>query len=286
MPYLRSAGRLARAVAADPAEVWTKIQDELVERWEHRLQRSGGAAAIDPCPYHPQADWERRLHELLGAPWPCPVAAEFWALWPEVLGALAAKGLRIGRGAFGGWGDGEPGLVRAAWCLARHLRPANVVETGVARGLSSRVVLEALERNGTGRLWSIDLPPMLKPELQGQIGTAVVSRLHHRWSYIKGSSRRRLPALLARLGKIDLFIHDSRHSESNVRFELGQAWAALRPGGALIVDDIDLNRGLDSFTRAVSGSEVLICHAEPLQPDPTRFAAKGLFGIVRKEGAP
>jgi hypothetical protein len=45
----------------------------------------------------------------------------------------ADEGLTLGRGAFAGWGDGEPGLVRSVWCLSRHLRPAKIVETGVAR---------------------------------------------------------------------------------------------------------------------------------------------------------
>jgi hypothetical protein len=66
-------------------------------------------------------------------------------------------------------------------------------------------------------------------------------------SYVEGSSRRRFPALLAKLGQIDLFIHDSLHSERNVRFELDRAWSILRPGGAIIVDDIDANNGLHSF---------------------------------------
>ena len=37
-----------------------------------------------------------------------------------------------------------------------------VVETGVAHGVTSRFILEALERNGRGFLWSIDLPPLEK----------------------------------------------------------------------------------------------------------------------------
>jgi predicted O-methyltransferase YrrM len=157
-----------------------------------------------------------------------------------------------------------------------------VVETGVARGFSSRFILEALERNGAGHLWSIDRPPLTKPDLHQQIGAAVGNGCHDRWSYIRGSSRCRLPGLLAQLGQIDLFVHDSRHSEYNVRFELDRAWSALRPGGALVVDDIDLNWGFRSFTESFSGHRFLICRAEPLQPDPGRADGKGLFGIVQK----
>jgi hypothetical protein len=55
--------------------------------------------------------------------------------------------------------------------------------------------------------------------------------------------------VLSHLGEIDLFVHDSLHSERNVRFELDRAWAALRPNGALVVDDIDANWGFRSFTQ-------------------------------------
>jgi hypothetical protein len=39
-----------------------------------------------------------------------------------------------------------------------HLRPDTVVETGVAHGVTSRVIREGLERNRSGHLWSVDLP--------------------------------------------------------------------------------------------------------------------------------
>jgi Methyltransferase domain len=279
---MQAAARVVRAAAADPIEVWTKVQDELMDQWEHRKGRADGQAPHLGQLYEPTHEWERRLHEILEVSWPCEATSEFWELWPRILEPLRATGLAIGRGAFGGWGDGETGLTRAAWCLTRHLRPSNVVETGVARGFTTRVVLEALERNGIGHLWSIDLPPQLKPELQQQIGLAVGNQCRHRWTYIRGSSRRQLPGLISRLGRIDLFIHDSRHSERNVLFELSRVSPALTSGGAMVVDDIDLNRGFQSFTMMASGYQSLTCFAEPLEADPTRADSKGLFGILRK----
>jgi predicted O-methyltransferase YrrM len=199
-----------------------------------------------------------------------------------VIESLQTKGLEVGVGSFGGFNDGEPELVRAIWCLVRHLRPTNVVETGVARGISSRFILEALERNGVGRLWSIDQPPPLDPELHEQVGAAVNNRCRRRWSYIRGSSRRRLPGLLASLGSIDLFLHDSIHTEYNTRFELERAWSVLSPGGVVVADDIDLNSGFHSFARAYSDHPFFVCRARPLQSDRSRFEGAGLFGILQK----
>jgi predicted O-methyltransferase YrrM len=273
--YLQKAPQAARYIATDPLEVWLRLLAKFFERRE-RLRPP-------PC-YEVDRDWESRLHANLGIPWPCPAIAEFRALWPEVMESLRSKGLGIGIGFFGGFNDGEPELVRAIWCLTRHLMPAKVVETGVARGVSSRFILEALERNRGGHLWSIDQPPPLDPELNEQVGAAVDDHCRRRWSYIHGSSRRRLPGLVASLGSLDLFVHDSIHTEYNTRFELEQAWRVLKPGGVLVADDIDLNHGFQSFLRAHSGHPFFVCRARPLQSDPSRFEGGGLFGILQKSG--
>jgi hypothetical protein len=139
----------------------------------------------------------------------------------------------------------------------------------------------ALKRNRDGHLWSIDLQP-LERFWRGEIGIAVGSGHSDRWTYIKGSSRRRLPGLLRERGQIDHFVHDSRHSERNVRFELDGIWPTLGPKGAVVVDDIDANWVFQSFTQAIPDQQSLICEAEPRRPDLRRFNKKGLFGIILK----
>lgn len=262
-------------LAVDPVEVWMNIVDVYVAEREQRRPQ---------CPYKCDEDWERQLHNQIGAPWPCPFLGEYWSLWPEVISELEARGVKVGPESFGSWNDGDAALVRTVWCLTRHLKPQSVVETGVAHGVTSRFILEALARNGGGHLWSIDLPP-IQPFWKKQVGIAVGERFKDRWSYIKGSSRRRLPQLLSRLGEIDLFIHDSLHSERNVRFELGRAWPVLREHGAIVVDDVDANWGFQSFNQTFSGHASMVCEAEPLRPDLRRFNKKGLFGIVLKQPA-
>lgn len=264
---------VADLAKTNPLEVWTKVQDTYVAEREQRRPQ---------CPYEADENWERRLHQSLGVQWPCEVTPEFWELWPKVIRELEEKGVKAGPESFGSWNDGDAGFVRAIWCLVRHRKPAKVVETGVAHGVTSRFILEGLERNGGGNLWSIDLPP-IERAWQRQVGIAVGEHYARKWSYIRGSSRRRLPPLLARLGQIDLFIHDSLHSERNVRFELDRAWAALAPTGTIVVDDVDANWGFRSFTQTFSGHQSTICEAEPLHPDLRRFNQKGLFGIIRKQ---
>lgn len=270
--FLRDPVGFIKAIASDPAETINAVRERIVARRGRH---------VPPDVYVADADWQRWLHDRLGLPWPCPLSSEFYDLWPQVVAELEGKGIRVGPMSFKNWNDGDAAFVRAIWCLTRHLRPAKVVETGVAHGMTSRFILEALERNGAGHLWSVDYPP-LDEAYHEQIGVAVPADKRARWSYIRGSSRLRLPPLLAELKEIDLFIHDSLHSEANVCFELERSWAALRRGGAIVVDDIDSNWGFHLFTQKLPQGSFVSCEAEPLRPDSRRFNQKGLFGIACK----
>jgi hypothetical protein len=195
-----------------------------------------------PLGYEPDPAWDSKLHAALSLPWPCADRAGFEHLWSDLEDSLSSD-LELGRGH-----DADFALAQAAWCLIRHLRPERVVETGVARGITSRVVLEAMKLDAKGHLWSIDLPPMREGWRQ-QAGLAVPETIRGQWTLLRGSSKRLLPSVAARVGTLDMFIHDSLHTSSNMTFELETAWSILRPGGALLVDDIGLNAAFASFVR-------------------------------------
>lgn len=108
------AARAVRAAARDPLEGFERARERIAERRERR---------VPPYRYRSEHDWERRLHELVGVPWPCEAAEEFTGLWSEVTGLRRGERLAVGRGAYAGWDDSDPALARAAWCLTRHLRP-------------------------------------------------------------------------------------------------------------------------------------------------------------------
>lgn len=269
---LRYPGRIVSALRSDPAGLFDTLRNRLARR-----EQPGTS-----CHYDTDLNWEVRLHTFLGHPWPCRLCAEFDGLWPEVVNSVRVKGVDVGPLSFAGYNDGDTALVRAIWALVRHGAPRHVIETGVAHGFTSRFILEAMERNGFGRLWSIDLPP-LDPAMRAEIGIAVGDRFQDRWTLLSGTSRRHLPPLLRQIGTVDLFVHDSLHTESNVRFEMNQAWARLQRGGAIVVDDIDTNWGFRKAVRRYRARETLVGEAEPVRPDLRRFNHRGLFGIVLKE---
>lgn len=279
---LRTARLVARAVVDDPIDVALDARERFAER--AKREHGGGFMPWPPCPYDEDERWHEELHRLCGWGWPCAAQEGFDAVWAAVTLPFRESGVHLGRGAFGGWGDGEPGVVGAVWCVAHHLRPQTVVETGVARGITSRFILEALTANGTGRLWSVDRPPIRRPDLHAQVGAAVPEELRPRWTLVVGSSRRRLPRLVRALGEIDLFLHDSRHTERNLLFELGVARRGIREGGILIADDVDLNCGMHRYRAAHPTDTVLICPARPLEPDPGRQSDRGVFAVIVRGG--
>jgi predicted O-methyltransferase YrrM len=125
----------------------------------------------------------------------------------------------------------------ALYFLTRALKPRIAVETGVCYGASTSYILEALARNGAGTLYSIDLgnaadePP----------SDFFVHPSHKKsWNLIIGDSKAQLPRLLARLGKIDLFHHDSLHTYEHMMWEYETALRHMDITGAISSDDVTM----------------------------------------------
>lgn len=184
--------------------------------------------------------WEEALHHRLGWPWPCTRGGQFAPLWQAIQASLSP--IDTARDCH----DADPAFARCLWCMISHQGPRSVVETGVARGITSRVVLESLRSNGRGRLYSIDLPPLSEP-WYSESGSAVPDELLPGWTYLRGSSQRLLPKTLRRLGSIDVFIHDSLHTYNHMMFELGLASCHLSDNGVMVADDIDHNTAFFDF---------------------------------------
>lgn len=115
--------------------------------------------------------------------------------------------------------------------MALHARPDIVLETGVAHGVTSRIVLEVLGQNDLGHLWSIDLPFPFDHRLHEETGAVVTDARRSHWSYLEGSSEQRLLPLVAEVGHVDMFIHGSLHTAENTLVEMEQAASSMSAGG-------------------------------------------------------
>lgn len=181
-------------------------------------------------------------------------AAEAENCAADIRKKLAAVG-KVSRGG----GVLELSCGKAIYMLVRLLKPGQVLETGVANGASSYFILRAMELNGRGALTSIDIGAAkgegFVPESR-EIGWLVPESLRGRWTLEIGSSRDLLLPALERIGKIDLFLHDSAHTCANMRFEYGAAWPFLSGGGCLVSDDIGFNEAFREFAED-AGARVL-----------------------------
>src|SRR6185295_13601222 len=125
-----------------------------------------------------------------------------------------------------------------------------------ARGVTSRIILDALHRNGAGKLVSIDLPPVNSAWVD-ESRMAVTADLADRWTFIRGSTRRKLPAVLG--GQLlRMFVHDSLHTYPTMMFEFQSVWPLLEPGGVLLADDIEDCAAFSDFAATVDAHVIVV----------------------------
>lgn len=150
----------------------------------------------------------------------------------------------------GGWMLGFPCFM--LYPIIRLVRPEIVVETGVGPGGSSALILNALNKNRKGHLYSIDLPgydAIIYPKMGrlynihvppgNEVGWLVSPSLRERWSLLLGDSKEILPRLLTDLDGIDVFLHDSLHTDEHIMFELECVFPRLKREGLLLCDDVN-----------------------------------------------
>lgn len=169
------------------------------------------------------------------------------------------------------------------YILIRKLKPNVVIETGVHRGVSSFFILQALEKNGNGMLYSIDLPfasyetdnkSFSKSVLpKEKIGICVPEKLRKRWKLILGDSKNELPDIIKNNSSIDLFLHDSEHTHTHMMWEFETVWPHIKNGGVLVSDDIHWNNAFESFVTKIDGTSI------QLKRDRENA---GTFGIILK----
>lgn len=145
----------------------------------------------------------------------------------------------------------------------RKLKPDICIETGVANGFSTAVILLALEENKKGKLYSIDI--CFKPT-----GVLIPEKLKKRWVLIEGLIKPELRQLTDKLTKIDFFLHDGSHAYKDMLFDYSTVWTKMPKKAVLMSDDVNYNDAFLDFSDRYSQK------MEILQTD-------GKFiGVVRK----
>ena len=143
------------------------------------------------------------------------------------------------------------------YCLIRHFKPSNILETGVYYGGNTLFILKALSKNKKGKLTAIDLPDkQIKKKFKKNLdkyrhplvfntedytqklspGFIIPEKYKKNYNLILDEATSRVKKLKI---KFDLYLHDSDHSYKYLLGELNSVEKKLRNNSLIIVDDID-----------------------------------------------
>ena len=154
------------------------------------------------------------------------------------------------KGSTGGGGGNEFIL----YYIVRRLKPNVVIESGVSAGISTRSILEALEKNKKGDLYSSDLQLYLDKK---DIGILVTKELRHRWKLFDKGDEINLPIILKQINEIDIVYYDSGKSYSGKKIFFDKILSNFTPN-LIIVDDIDRDYWFRDFTKKNSYDYIVI----------------------------
>jgi hypothetical protein len=111
-------------------------------------------------------------------------------------------------------------------------KPQKILETGVAAGKSTTLILKQLDANNFGELVSMDITD--------KVGELIPSNLKHRWTLkVLPKLREKITFknLLLQLQPFQIFLHDSDHSYAWQQFELEQVLGLHDIPRFVIIDD-------------------------------------------------
>lgn len=130
-------------------------------------------------------------------------------------------------------------------------QPDIVLETGVFTGSSTVIILEGLKQLNKGMLYSIDNLSSIRK----WTGCYVTPDLKDRWALFKGKSKDFFD-LFSDQFIIDIFLHDSEHTQENMGFEYGWAFKHIKQNGWIVSHDIEQNAAWENFKNTIKESIV------------------------------
>jgi predicted O-methyltransferase YrrM len=126
--------------------------------------------------------------------------------------------------------DCEVGLASFLYAYILTRKPQTLIETGVANGITTNVIMSALEKSG-GVLHSFDVDPKTSNVYSG-LG-------NWRFHLLSGNLKKNLVEQVGEISEVDLWLHDSNHGYLWQSFEFQLAKSVLKTDGILVSDDID-----------------------------------------------
>ena len=142
--------------------------------------------------------------------------------------------------------DSNPGTLELLRLLIKQVRPAIVIETGVANGLSTRTFLSAFQEFDLidSKLFSLDIDPRVAtPDLLSSPN----------FNFVLIDPPDSFLTAIKEIEVVDFFYHDSDHSYNNQMLEYTAAWEILDSDkGVLVSDDINWSNAFLDFCKKVN----------------------------------
>jgi hypothetical protein len=151
-------------------------------------------------------------------------------------------------GFFGPIYDLGPELSRSLLGVLIEKKPSLVIETGVAAGKSTNLILNQLRLNRVGHLVSIDVTR--------NVGELIEKHNRILWTLevLPDFARRlRFEAILRKYSKTQIFLHDSDHSVAWQLFEIKKVTERLSDLSYILVDDVQ--PAVADFLKSKFGSD-------------------------------
>jgi predicted O-methyltransferase YrrM len=162
------------------------------------------------------------------------------------------------------------------FALVRGLRPALALEIGGSVGGSARIITNAMQENGMGRLIGIDpIPDTFR---------AKSSDLHARYTLMEGYSPQAIPAAAAKAGgKFDFVFVDALHIYDAALADFRGCLPHLADGAHVLFHDA-YHQGLDQAIRDVlsENSELVDCGIITRNAPPTFPVTGQGLRLIRK----
>jgi predicted O-methyltransferase YrrM len=159
--------------------------------------------------------------------------------------------------------NAEMNLCVLLFSYIRVNQPKFVVETGVANGITTRVMMSALSEYG-GHLHSFDILTEASSVYQGN---------GHWYFHLLTSAGavKEINLLVQDFPEIDMWVHDSNHGSTWQEFEYRLAMSKLSKNGILVSDDIDASPAWAKVSREILKNPWAI------------FDARKVIGIAHKK---
>jgi len=148
--------------------------------------------------------------------------------------------------------NSNPRTLELLKMLIKELRPATVIETGVANGISTRQILSAFKEFhlSDSKLYSFDI--------DYRVGTPDLLN-DPQFNFIVIDSQNSFLDAMKEIQTVDLFYHDSDHSYDNQILEYETAWKILNSkNGVLVSDDINWSNAFLDFCKKINRTPLLL----------------------------